>query len=86
MSAVPPSYASIIALDEKIRSFSIPVAMDPTANEPDTSATATTSMQSFVRSHYRELGRFHYVSVLKMALLITVKPCFFFIEASLRKH
>lgn len=56
MSAVPPSYQSILALDEKIRNFNIPVAMDPIANEPEKTETATSSMQSFVRSHYRELG------------------------------
>ncbi|KAF9224781.1 hypothetical protein BS17DRAFT_49346 [Gyrodon lividus] len=46
----PPSYDSVLELDRKIREFSV-----PRAEGPDNAERMSQQMQSFARSHYREL-------------------------------
>jgi hypothetical protein len=51
LASNPPTYRTIMELDRKIRAFAIPISTSP--QDPDRTST---SMQSFVRSHYSELS------------------------------
>lgn len=48
----PPTYRSILELDERIRKFDVPVPPSP----PGATQQPASTMQRFVREHYRELS------------------------------
>jgi hypothetical protein len=50
LASNPPSYRTIMELDQKIRAFDIPSSSPLDPQRP------STSMQAFVRSHYSELS------------------------------
>ena len=50
----PPTYRSILELDERIRKFDVPIPPLP----PGATQQPASTMQRFVREHYRELSTF----------------------------
>lgn len=81
LAANPPTYRTILELDERVRKFDVPIPALP----PGATQQPASTMQRFVREHYRELSTLIYFSffpslVLKfcniVALLFLHRGCF----------
>ena len=61
----PPTYRSILELDERIRKFDVPIPTLP----PGATQQPASTMQRFVREHYRELSTFTYQLLFRSVFL-----------------
>lgn len=81
MASNPPTYRSILELDEKIRSFDVPISSVPGQD----AAKPSSSMQRFVREHYRELSMSPTVLLVSLFANVGLQLCYTSIEDFLLK-